>query len=404
MNLFIKILVGASLIITFFWAPETHASNYTFTFLKVPGAKDTVAFDINNSGQVVGYCGVAAKNIARGFTYAAGKFKTFNCPGASGRTWATGLNDAGHIVGQYKINIYNGFLKVGNQYITIAVPEANNSTDAKGINEAGQIVGFYAAPGPTRISNSFIFSGGRYSTFAIFGATRTDAFGINDSGKIVGRFFDSNYHGFLYDGSTFTYLNFPGATDTVALKINNHGDIVGAYKTNGVYHGFILKDGKYFTLDFPGAVRTAATGINDRGQVVGLFADSSGHYQGFIGTPNFSADDFVFPVIGINQSDPYKNKKDPLLDGWTGPGVGKKSATQGHLGQDYYLKKGDSSGKPVYAIAKGEIVEVLNGPGQYGWCDNKDHGWGPVVVIKHSNSKGFNVSANAIIDPENCGT
>ena len=180
--------------------------------------------------------------------------------------------------------------------------------------------------------------------------------------------------------------------------------IVGAYKTNGVYHGFILKDGKYFTLDFPGAVRTAATGINDRGQVVGLFADSSGHYQGFIGTPNFSADDFVFPVLGINQSDPYKNKKDPLLDGWTGPGVGKKSATQGHLGQDYYLKKGDSSGKPVYAIAKGEIVEVLNGPGQYGWCDNKDHGWGPVVVIKHSNSKGFNVSANAIIDPENCGT
>jgi murein DD-endopeptidase MepM/ murein hydrolase activator NlpD len=116
------------------------------------------------------------------------------------------------------------------------------------------------------------------------------------------------------------------------------------------------------------------------------------------------ASDFVYPVLGVSQSDPLQNRMDPLKDGWGGKGVGKLSAAQGHLGQDYYLTSGDSSGQPVFAIANGEIVEVLNGPGKYGWCDNQDHGWGPVVVIKHVRSSGFKVSASAVKDPDGCGT
>jgi murein DD-endopeptidase MepM/ murein hydrolase activator NlpD len=46
----------------------------------------------------------------------------------------------------------------------------------------------------------------------------------------------------------------------------------------------------------------------------------------------------------------------------------------------------------------------MNGPGKYGWCDDSDHGWGPVVVIKHTSDNGFKVSDNAIIALGNCGT
>lgn len=116
------------------------------------------------------------------------------------------------------------------------------------------------------------------------------------------------------------------------------------------------------------------------------------------------ATDFVYPVLAVGQSDPLKNKTDPINNGWYGPGVGELSAYPGHLGQDYILSGSDSVNHPVFAVANGVIVEVLNGPGQYGWCDNIDHGWGPVVVIKHTLSTGFNVPSGAVLDPDGCGT
>jgi murein DD-endopeptidase MepM/ murein hydrolase activator NlpD len=120
-------------------------------------------------------------------------------------------------------------------------------------------------------------------------------------------------------------------------------------------------------------------------------------------TPS-SAATFIFPVLGISISDPLNNKNDPLKDGWAGKGVGQLSAADGHLGQDYYLKGGDSAGKPVFAIYTGEVVQVMNGPGKYGWCDDSDHGWGPVVVLRHHDDKGFKVSDNAITHVGNCST
>jgi len=125
------------------------------------------------------------------------------------------------------------------------------------------------------------------------------------------------------------------------------------------------------------------------------YLDPSGNYINYL-----EATDFVFPLIGKSQ----KNTKDPLTDGWRGPGVGMTSARNGHLGQDYFLSNENSDGKPVFSIANGVIVEVLNGPGRFGWCDNGDHGWGPVVVIKHTLKTGFNVPSDAVVGNDGCGT
>ena len=116
------------------------------------------------------------------------------------------------------------------------------------------------------------------------------------------------------------------------------------------------------------------------------------------------ADEFVFPVLANGQNEPLQNTIDPIGQGWRGSGVGKKSAAAGHLGQDYIISKGNSAGQPVYAIANGVVVEVLKGSGIYGWCDNKDHGWGAVVVILHYNPLGFSVPNEAVIDSGGCGT
>ncbi|HBI17211.1 MAG: M23 family peptidase [Candidatus Moranbacteria bacterium GW2011_GWF2_34_56] len=113
------------------------------------------------------------------------------------------------------------------------------------------------------------------------------------------------------------------------------------------------------------------------------------------------ADDFVFPVLAQGVTDPLQNKFNPIGDGWHGPGVGEHSAEDGHLGQDYVMDSGNgdgnAAGEPVYAIANGIIVEVMNDQNySYGWCDNDDHGWGPVVVIRHESRDGFDTTGSIV--------
>lgn len=115
------------------------------------------------------------------------------------------------------------------------------------------------------------------------------------------------------------------------------------------------------------------------------------------------ADDFVFPVLAQGVTNPLLNKINPIGDGWHGNGVGDnvQGAGDGHLGQDYIMSSGNgdenAAGEPVYAIANGTIVEVMNNQNTYyGWCDNDDHGWGPVVVIRHENRDGFDTTGSIV--------
>lgn len=115
------------------------------------------------------------------------------------------------------------------------------------------------------------------------------------------------------------------------------------------------------------------------------------------------ADDFVFPVLAQGVTDPLQNKTNPIGNGWYGNGVGDnvQGAGDGHLGQDYIMSSGNgdgnAAGEPVYAVANGTIVEVMNNQNTYyGWCDNEDHGWGPVVVIRHENRDGFGTTGSIV--------
>ncbi|HCU70243.1 MAG TPA: hypothetical protein DIC35_00625 [Candidatus Moranbacteria bacterium] len=110
------------------------------------------------------------------------------------------------------------------------------------------------------------------------------------------------------------------------------------------------------------------------------------------------ADDFVFPVLAQGVTDPLLNNTlNPDGNGWHGSDVGELALYEGHLGQDYSVDSGNSAGKPVYAVANGTIVEVMNSPNySYGWCDGSDHGWGPVVVIRHENKNGFDTTGSIV--------
>ncbi len=80
-----------------------------------------------------------------------GVYSTLDVPGSTA-TFASGINDAGQIVGDYYNSAgLHGFLYSNGVYTTIdavGVPQTNvgGGTSPSGINEAGQIVGYYSDP------------------------------------------------------------------------------------------------------------------------------------------------------------------------------------------------------------------------------------------------------------------
>jgi len=254
------------------------AGTYTITTIDVPGADQTQAFGINNSGQIVGL--FSDLTGFHGFLKDGDVFVTIDLP-PGGSTQALGINGLGQIVGT---NGVDGFLKAGATVTDVIVPGAFFTT-AWGINDGGQIVGAF---GQGTVTHGFLLSGNTFTPIDGPGASFTEATGINDSGQIVGNFVDAaGFHGYSLKNGALTLVQVPGATVTEVHGIDSSGHIVGSsVDSAGVTHGFVSDGPAFAAVDVPGAIApfTQAKGMNDRGQVVGWFQDASGTH-GFLATP-----------------------------------------------------------------------------------------------------------------------
>jgi probable HAF family extracellular repeat protein len=111
---------------------------YTYTTIDDPSGRNTLAFGINDAGQVVGEY---VSNGIHGFLYSGGTYTTLDDPSSSNVTEAFGINDTGQIVGTYQDAGFrnHGFLYSGGTYTTVDDPLADPSragTEANGINNA----------------------------------------------------------------------------------------------------------------------------------------------------------------------------------------------------------------------------------------------------------------------------
>jgi probable HAF family extracellular repeat protein len=213
------------------------------------------------------------------------------------------VNDSGEVVGAYQPTArqIDGFLFNGGIYTALNDPSATVSnsdqvqdgTIATGINDAGTVVGYYTAGvgfGPGQSVKGFVYNGSTYTTIQVGGETQTKPMDINDNGAIVGDVVGSNgaVQGFLKNGNSITAINVAGASATHATGINDSGEIVGYYiSSNGIAHGFLDVNGTFTTLDDPDAVGQGAQGTfaeatNDAGQIVGFYTDQAGREHGFI--------------------------------------------------------------------------------------------------------------------------
>jgi uncharacterized membrane protein len=255
---------------------EPTQGQYLYTILDVPGS--SVAFGVNNSGQVVGFSGSGS------FLWSGGTLTILNPPAGWDLFWARGVNDSGQIVGSYYADgRYHGFLLSGGRYTTLDLPGSVN-TLAFGINNAGQVVGRYDSfDRPGRNSTSgFLLENGSYRMLDVPGSLGTLPYGINNTGQVVGLYYPDltgNPHGFLFDGSNYTRSDVPGSSYTYAFGINDSGQIVGLYDGGG----FVLSGGK--ATAFNPWFETTPNGINNAGQVVGSYLVPFVASHAFLATP-----------------------------------------------------------------------------------------------------------------------
>ena len=212
-------------------------------------------------------------------------------------TYASGINDAGDIVGYFTTTDLeiHGFIDTGGTFTTIGVP-GGALTQAFGINNSGTVAGTYT---DSTFEHGFTDIGGTFTTINHPSATLgTFVLGINDAGVLVGEYGDSTgTHSFVDNGGTFTPIVDPAATaagdDTLAAGINNAGVVVGGYfdlSNAASALGFVDIAGTFTPIDDPlGIYGTLATGINDAGAIVGLYTDATGQH-GFIAMPGSPTD------------------------------------------------------------------------------------------------------------------
>ncbi|MCW5624592.1 MAG: hypothetical protein KIT73_07760 [Burkholderiales bacterium] len=245
---------------------------------------DSRAYSVNASGQVVGTFGSDRWDSISAFSSGPNGTSPFlfeDHPFSS--SWD--INDAGRTVGYtyFEVGTRNerrGFVTDEND-IPIMLPSLGGpDSDARAINNLGQIAGDGASPG-WEAREIFIVDGGEIRSLGNLPGSRYGiARDINDAGQIVGV---SGSFAFVSEPGGGALINLgsslPGTTNE-ALAINNHGSIVGVFVDSAgdeTYRSaFFYRNGVALDLSELQDVRDAgwtrileAAAINDHGVIVG---------------------------------------------------------------------------------------------------------------------------------------
>ena len=209
------------------------------------------AFKTNDRGDVVGTY-VDDAGLSHGFFLSKNStVTTLDFPGADD-TYARGINESGSVVGQWDLLdangnalIVHGFLWKAGTFTQFDYPGAGD-TYLFGINSRGDLVGGWDPAITSPLEHGFVCSNQQCSSFdvPVAGASATQAEDINARGQISGGYADANgaVHGFLKTEDGFAFLDVPGAVLTNAWGINAAGQIVGNYdNTDGSVHGFLAQ-------------------------------------------------------------------------------------------------------------------------------------------------------------------
>jgi probable HAF family extracellular repeat protein len=251
--------------------PQPSNTKFIISDLGTLGGGDSYATGINNAGLIVGKSMIGNFVDSHAFIYSNGTMTDLGTlPGNNDNSFAHYINDLGQVVGDSNGQAFlfsNGAMSaIHNGY-------------AYGINKNGQIVGdYYSSSG---YNHAYLFSSGHLTDLGTFGGNYSYAYGINDLGQVVGQADTNNgdSRAFFFSNGLMTDLGVSGR----ATGINNSGQIVGFMTTpSGQNHAFIGTTRMIDIGTLSGDTDSFPTGINSFGQVVGQSVSSPGVFRAFL--------------------------------------------------------------------------------------------------------------------------
>jgi len=245
---------------------------------------------LNDNGAMVGFLGSGSgpEFTVKGFLLSGGRFTSFRFPG-SRDTFAWDINNNGVIVGSFDTTLSSGqraFMVHSGGFTEVKIPGFPNApASARGVNDFGHITGQFNGNGS---SLGFLLRNGRLTILSFPGAKGgTFPVSINNQDVVVGTYHltdDDIDRGFMWKNGVFTNITPPGAGSTQPAKVNNLGDIAGTFiDSNITAHGFALDHGRFSTIDPPGSVSTRIVALNKFDNILGVFTTSSANvlFKGF---------------------------------------------------------------------------------------------------------------------------
>jgi probable HAF family extracellular repeat protein len=201
---------------------------------------------INNSGEAAGAGEPSQGSLLQGFFWQAAGGPHWLGSLGSGYSVATGLNDAGSVVGlsttaSYQQHAFLWQSEGGMQDLTPDLTSSGGAT-ATAINSSGEVAGYYFPNGSVS-PLGFVWT--KTGGLQDLGSGGTLAFGVNDEGEVIGQMpvASGNRHAFSWTQTGgFVDLSTLGGSESTATSMNRLGWILGTSLTtskNGLQHGFL---------------------------------------------------------------------------------------------------------------------------------------------------------------------